>query len=126
MLEIGATADINFTADALATATALGSGDMPILGTPKVVALCEEAAVKSVANFLDEGSTTVGTHISIDHVAPTPVGSSVVATAVVIAVDGRTIEFEVSVSELDLIVARGTHTRVIVARERFLERLASR
>jgi predicted thioesterase len=126
MIEVGATGDISFVVDEFATAVALGSGDVPVLGTPKVVALCEEAAVAAIAGSLDEGITTVGTNIALDHLAATAVGRSVVASAVVVAVDRRRLEFEVSVSEGDRVVARGTHTRFIVDRNRFLEDLDAR
>lgn len=126
MVEIGATAQIVFTADALTTAVALGSGDMQVLGTPKIVALCEEAAVAAIAGSLAEGSTTVGTHISIDHLAPTAVGQAVTAAAVVVGVDGSRLDFEVSATEGELVVARGNHTRFIVDRERFLGGLDAR
>lgn len=120
MVEIGATAHISFTVDEPATAATLGSGDMMVLGTPKVVALCEEAAVAVVAGSLDVGSTTVGSRISVDHLAPTPVGGIVIATASVVGVKGRRIDFKVVVTEGESTVARGTHTRFIVDRERFL------
>jgi predicted thioesterase len=126
MIDVGATADIRFVVDHSATAVALGSGDVLVLGTPKVVALCEEAAVAAIADSLDEGTTTVGTNIALDHLAATAVGGSVDASAVVVAVDRRRLEFEVSVSEGDRTVARGTHTRFIVDRDRFLKDLAAR
>jgi predicted thioesterase len=123
MIDMGATADIRFAVDESSTAVALGSGDMLVLGTPKVVALCEEAAVAAIAGSLDAGTTTVGTKISLEHLAPTAVGGSVVASASLVAVDRRRLEFNVSVSEGDRVVARGTHTRFVVDRDRFLERL---
>ena len=123
MTNVGATADITFVVDERTTAVALGSGDLSVLGTPKVVALCEEAAVAAIAGSVEAGATTVGTRISLDHLAPTALGGSVVASATVVAVDRRRLEFEVSVSEGDRVVARGTHTRFIVDRRRFLEGL---
>jgi len=121
MIEVGMTASVDFTADTDTTAIALGSGDVPVLGTPKVVALIEEAAVAAIAEGLDVGATSVGTSVSIDHRAPTAVGSTVRATAVVTSVDGRRVSFAVTVTESDDIVAVGTHTRAIVDRARFLE-----
>jgi fluoroacetyl-CoA thioesterase len=126
MIEIGASADISFDTDESATAVALGSGDMRVLGTPKVVALCEEAAVAAVAGCLDRGLTTVGSHISLDHLAPTAIGGSVTASASVVSVKGEKLMFEVSVVEGDVVVAKGTHARFIVDRERFLTRLDAR
>lgn len=126
MIDVGATADIRFVVDDSATAVALGSGDMLVLGTPKVVALCEEAAVAAIADSLDPGVTSVGTNIALDHLAPTALGGSVVASASLVAIDRRRLEFEVSVSEGDRVVAHGTHTRFIVDRGRFLGDLDAR
>ena len=123
MTDVGATADITFVVDGRTTAVALGSGDLLVLGTPKVVALCEEAAVAAIVGSIDAGATTVGTSISLDHLAPTALGGSVVASATLVAVDRRRLEFTVSVSEGDRTVACGTHTRFIVDRQRFLEGL---
>jgi fluoroacetyl-CoA thioesterase len=123
MTDVGATADITFVVDESATAVALGSGDLLVLGTPKVVALCEEAAVAAIDGSIDAGATTVGTSISLDHLAPTALGGSVIASATLVVVDRRRLEFNVSASEGDRIVARGTHTRIIVDSQRFLEGL---
>ena len=120
MIEPGSSASIEFTADDATTAIALGSGDVPVLGTPKVVALCEEAACAAIVGSLGSESTTVGTHIAVDHLAPTPVGRSVTATATVTAIEGRRITFELSVIDDELSVARGVHERIVVDRDRFL------
>jgi predicted thioesterase len=101
------------------TARALGSGDVDVLGTPAVVALCEQAAVAAVADALDPSQTSVGTNITIDHLAPTVVGRTVTARAHLDEVDGRTLRFVVEVSDGSVVVARGTHARVVVDRERF-------
>ena len=98
-----------------------GSGDVPVLATPRVVAWLEAAAVAALAG-LPNGKTSVGIHIAVDHTAPTLVGAAVRAEALVTAVDGSRIEFDVRAFEGDQIVAAGTHTRVIVDRERFLTR----
>jgi len=121
MVEPGTSATVSFVADDRTTALALGSGDVAALGTPKIVALVEEAAVAALSGQLPEGSTTVGTHVSVDHLTPTAVGSTVVSTATVTQVDGRVISFAATVTEADRVVARGTHTRAIVDRDRFEE-----
>jgi fluoroacetyl-CoA thioesterase len=123
MPSVGDTASISFTVTDGTTAIALGSGDVPVLGTPKVVALCEEAAVAALHGTLPNGETSVGTHISLDHVAPAPVGRTVSALASITAVDGRTVDFALSVTDGDAVVARGHHTRTVVGRERFVARL---
>jgi predicted thioesterase len=120
MTGIGATASTSFIVDEASTAIALGSGDVPVLGTPKVVALVEAAAVAAIAGMLEEGQTSVGTNVTLDHLAPTPVGGSVLATATVTSVDRRTIRFDVDVTEDGRTVARGTHVRAVVDRSRFL------
>jgi predicted thioesterase len=125
MIETGNTASISFIVNSEATAVALGSGDLPILGTPKVVALVEEAAVAVLEGRLPLASTSVGTQVSVEHLAPTPVGGTVVATATVTVVDGRQVTFEVTVTEGPKPVARGTHTRFIVDRERFMGSVGS-
>jgi predicted thioesterase len=121
---IGDSASISFAVTEGATAIALGSGDVAVLGTPKVVALCEEAAVGALAGTLPDGATSVGTHITVDHNAPTPTGRVVTATATVTKVDGRAIEFSVSVTEGETVVATGRHIRMVVDRNRFVARLA--
>ena len=120
MITPGSEASISFRVADGSTAIALGSGDVPVLGTPKVVALVEEAAVAAVAGSLPDGSTTVGTRITLDHLAPTAVGEIVEARASVTTADERTVSFSVVVVEGPTTIARGTHTRAIVNKARFL------
>lgn len=101
------------------TALALGSGDVSVLGTPRVVALCEEAAVAAIVEFLPDGATSVGTNVTIDHLVATSVGATVAATVVVTRVDGRKVSFTLIVREGGEVVAEGTHTRVVVDKDRF-------
>ncbi len=125
MIRLGSNASITFVVDEASTAIALGSGDVPVLGTPKVVALCEEASVGAIDGLLELGATTVGTNISLDHTAPSAVGSTVMATATVISANDRSIEFTVEVTEADRTVAEGTHRRAIINRDQFLTKLSS-
>jgi predicted thioesterase len=104
------------------TAIALGSGDVPVLGTPRVVALCEEATVKALECALDPGTTTVGMRIQLDHVAPTAVGHKVRAEATLERVEGRRLTFSVSMRDERGLIAVGKVTRVVVDIERFLEK----
>ena len=101
------------------TAIAYGSGSVPVLATPRVIALCEAAAVSAVADHLSDGMTTVGTRIELDHLVPSSIGSDVVASATVVAVDGRRVTFDIRATMGDTIVARGVHTRVAVQEEGF-------
>ncbi len=122
-ISTGDTATLGFTVGNDDTAIAVGSGDVPVLGTPRLVAWCEATTVAAVVNGIDDGQTTVGTKVAIDHLAPTPVGGSVKVSASVVAVDGRQITFEVSATDDHGQVGRGTVTRVVVDRETFVSRL---
>jgi fluoroacetyl-CoA thioesterase len=108
------------------TASELGSGDVSVLGTPAVVALVERVAVAAVAGSLDPGSTTVGARVEMNHLAPTPPGAMVSATARLEAVEGRRLTFSFEVSDPGGTVARGTHIRVVVGREAFQESARAR
>lgn len=102
------------------TAEALGSGDVPVLGTPRVVALAEAATVQAVTAVLPPGRTTLGTRVEVEHLAPSPVGQEVQAVAELTVVDGRTLRFGVTVHGDGELLAHGTVDRVLVDRERFL------
>lgn len=108
------------------TAEAEGSGDVPALATPRLIAMFEAAAVAALDDKLPEGLTSVGVSISVDHLAPSPVGATVTAVAVVEAVDDVAVEFALEAMEGDVLVGQGNHTRVVVERERFLSRLERR
>lgn len=105
------------------TSTALGSGDVPVLGTPRLLALAEEATVAAVADALDPGATTVGHRVALEHRTPTPVGETVRAEAVLVEVEGRNLTFRVTVSDGHGPVGEATVTRVVVDREKFLKRM---
>ncbi len=106
------------------TARTLRSGDVPVLATPRVVGLAEEATVQAVGDGLDAGQTTVGFRVQLDHLAPTPVGGEVAAEATLETVESRRLTFRVSVTDGRGLVAAGRITRVVVDRDRFLERTA--
>ncbi|MER7415856.1 hotdog domain-containing protein [Micromonospora peucetia] len=124
VLTPGLTARVELTVTDTDTAQAVGSGDVPVLGTPRVLALAEAATVAATAPRLPGGSTTVGTRVELDHRTATPVGRTVVAQARLTAVEGRRLHFEVSVSDGDETVAEGRVERVLVDRQRFVERAA--
>jgi predicted thioesterase len=104
------------------TSLAMHSGDVPVLGTPRVIALAEEASMEAVADTLPAQSTTVGYQVQLTHLAPTPVGGKVTAEATLESIEGRRLTFRVSVSDARGLVAAGRITRVVVERNRFLER----
>ncbi len=93
-----------------------------MLGTPRIVALCEEATMKAIANRLQPGETSVGVRVQIDHLAPTAVGESVEAEAKLERIEGRRLVFAVSVADQRGLVAAGKVTRAVVDRERFLDK----
>ena len=105
------------------TARALGSGDMDVFATPAMVALMENAAMNAVAAFLPEGSTTVGSEINTTHVKPSPLGAEVSARAVLVAVEGRKLTFEVEAADNAGTIGKGTHVRFVVDKERFMAKL---
>ncbi|GMQ93547.1 MAG: hypothetical protein BMS9Abin12_1026 [Acidimicrobiia bacterium] len=121
MISVGTSASISLTVSEADTAIALGSGDVAVLGTPRVVALCEEAAVAALAGSLPRGMTSVGIRITVDHTKATGIGGRVTAKATVSAVDGKRISFVVELFEGDRTTANGTHTRIVVSRKRFEE-----
>lgn len=105
------------------TAAKMGSGDMPVLATPAMMALMENAAMQAVAPYLPEGSTTVGGHIESSHLRPSKIGERVEASAIVTKIDGKKIEFKVEARLGETLLGEGTHLRFIVDRKKFLERL---
>lgn len=115
----GASAEATLIVTDADTAAALRSGDVPVLATPRLVALCEEATVAAAAPGLEPGETTVGTRVELDHLAPSPVGATVVATAALESVAGRALTFRVAAVQDGREVARGIVCRVVVDRRRF-------
>ena len=104
------------------TALALHTGDVPVIATPRIVSLAEEASVNAIEGMLADGSTSVGYRVQLDHLAPTPVGGKVRAEATLEAIEGRRLTFRVSVSDGHGLVAAGRITRVIVETDRFMEK----
>ena len=123
MIEIGQKYTSELTVTDAVTAIAVGSGDMPVLATPMMMALMENAAMLAVKNELPEGSTTVGGHIDSSHLKPSKIGDDVKATAEVTKVDGKKIEFKVSAYSGQTLLGEGTHLRFIVDKEIFMSRL---
>jgi predicted thioesterase len=107
------------------TAVALGSGDVNVLGTPRLVALFEQATVDALRDMLDEGQSSVGMRVQIDHLQPTPIGAEVVVEAVLDKVEGRRITFTVTANDSGGLVAAGKVTRVMVDIERFMSKCCS-
>ncbi|MBA3280988.1 MAG: thioesterase [Acidimicrobiia bacterium] len=121
-VEPGLSGHVELVVTDLDTAIAARSGDVAVLSTPRIVAMCEEAAVAAVEGRLPAGDTTVGMRIQLDHLAPSAVGSRVTADARLEKVEGRRLRFSVSVNDDRGLVAAGKVTRVVVERDHFLDK----
>jgi fluoroacetyl-CoA thioesterase len=123
-LAAGSSAVVSLTVGEGDTAECLGTGDVPVLGTPRLVALCEEATCGVLGGLLPPGRTSVASRIQFDHLLPVPVGATVTAEATLEKVEGRRLVFTVSVTlhaaDRTGLVAAGRITRVIVERPVFL------
>lgn len=122
MLDSGLQAESTFVVTSHDTALALGSGDVEVLATPRLIAWCEAATVAAVVDALAEGDTSVGTRVEVDHLRASSVGAEVRVRAVLTDVAGRRLDFEVEASDAGGEIAHGRISRVVVDRERFAER----
>jgi predicted thioesterase len=118
-MEIGKTLTITETVEESKLACNVGSGAVEVFATPMMIALIEKCAAACVQDELPEGDATVGTLINVSHVAATPVGMKVSATATVTAVEGRKICFSVKAEDECGLIGEGTHERVIIHVDRF-------
>jgi len=118
----GPTATATLAVSPADLAPAHHSGDVPVLATPRLVALCEEATVAAVSPHLAPGETTVGTRVELEHLAPSIVGAIVTAVAVLEEVAGHRLGFSVTAREGGLLLARGRIERVVVDRAGFAAR----
>lgn len=123
MIEIGLKHTSELVVTDVVTAIAVGSGNMPVLATPMMMALMENAAMLAVEEELPEGCTTVGGYIESSHLKPSKIGDIVKAIAEVTKVDGTKIEFKVAAYSGDTLLGEGTHLRFVVNRERFMSKL---
>ena len=134
MIETGLKYTSELTVTDAVTAIAVGSGDMPVLATPMMMALMENAAMLAVKDELPDGCTTVGGHIESSHLKPSKISDVVKATAEVTKADGKKIEFKVSAFSGErlrvgdgmsgmTLLGEGTHLRFIVDKIKFMSRL---
>lgn len=105
------------------SAKAMGSGDLPVLATPAMIALMENAAMLAVAPYLYETDTTVGGYMETSHLKPTAIGDEVEAEATLIKIDGKALHFDIAAYAGDKKIGEGHHIRYIVDRDRFLSKL---
>lgn len=108
------------------TAVKMGSGNLRVFATPAMIALIEETAWKSVTPFLEEGQSTVGVSLNINHTAPTPVGMRIKCETILMDVDGRKLTFEANVYDEKGQIGNGTHERFIINSEKFQIKADSR
>ena len=126
MIKAGMKNQIQHTVRNEDTALSVGSGELNVLATPKMLALMEECAYKAIAKELENGITTVGTHLDVKHVSATPVGMTVSVEAEVSEVDGRKIVFSVRAYDERGLIGEGTHERFCVNAEKFTRRTYSK
>jgi predicted thioesterase len=108
------------------TATHVGSGNAAVLATPVMILFMETAAMEAVQERLPPGHTTVGVHVDVRHIAPTPVGMKVTVTAELIQVEGRLLTFRVTARDEQETVGTGTHQRAIIDLGRFQGRVQAK
>jgi fluoroacetyl-CoA thioesterase len=129
-LRVGLSERVELEVGEADTAEALGSGDVPVLATPRLVALCEEASCRALDGRLAEGRTTVATRIRFDHRAPVGVGARITAEATLVRVEGRRLTFNLSASlrsdAWEDVIGAGRLTRVVVDRAAFLAKARAR
>lgn len=118
-MEIGIKNTLEITVTGNLTAAAVGSGTLNVYATPAMIALIEETAWKSVAPYLEDGQSTVGTRLDVNHVAPTPLGMTVRCETELTEVDGRRLVFAVNVYDEAGVIGKGTHERFIIMSEKF-------
>jgi fluoroacetyl-CoA thioesterase len=122
-LAAGLSAALDRTVTDQDTAASVGSGNLPVLGTPRLLAWCEAATCAALAPALDTGQTSVGTRVTLEHTAPSAVGAAVQVTASVVHVDGKLVRFTVAARQGGRLVGSGEVTRVVVDAERFMSRV---
>jgi len=128
-LAVGLRATVRATVTEADTAAAMGSGDVPVLATPRLLALAEAAAFAAVAPQLAEGLTSVGTSVSLEHRRASPLGAEIVVEAELTEVDGSRLVFgfiaRVDGTDEDLVLGAGTVERVVLDRVRFIARASA-
>lgn len=126
MIQTGQASEKRLTVTEKDTASAWGSGTLPVLATPRMILLIEETAMEAVAGELPEGDTTVGTLVDVSHVSASPVGTEVVCRTEVVEVDRARIRFSVTVTDAFGDVGRGFHERFVVHSDRFMDKANSK
>lgn len=119
MLETGIKGNQKVTVTEENTALSMGSGTLQVFATPAMIALMEETAWKSVAEFLEEGEGTVGIQLHVAHLSATPLGMTVCCESELTEIDGRRLVFKITAYDEVGLIGEGTHERFIVKNEKF-------
>ena len=125
-IEIGMKGEVQTIVEREDTAAEVGSGSLLVYATPCMVALMEGAACEAIAPAIGEDQTTVGIELNIQHLSATPVGHEVRAEATVTAVEGKVITFDVEAFDEAGLIGKGTHKRVLITAQRFLDKTYSK
>ena len=125
-MEVGKVFTITEIVEESKLACNVGSGSVQVFATPMMIALIEKCAAACVQDELPEGDCTVGTLVNVSHVAATPVGMKVTATATITAIEGRMISFDVKAEDECGLIGEGTHQRVIVHTDKFNAKTAAK
>ena len=126
IIQAGKTASVKTVVMENNTAKAVGSGILDVFATPMMIALMEKAACACLSDALADGQTSVGTQINAAHTAASPIGAEITATAVIVSVDGRKVDFEISANDGAGEIGRCTHSRFIVDTEKFMTKAETR
>ncbi len=121
-LKPGITGEVRIKVDEKETAVVYESGTVPVLATPALIRFMEKAALSSVAPYLDEGYTTVGTRVDVKHLAATPVGMEVVITSRLVEAAGKRLLFAVEARDQVDLIGKGMHERFVVKTDNFVSR----
>lgn len=121
-LKTGITNKRELTVTTEETAAAAGSGGQPVFSTPHMVALMETTAWASVEPCMEEGKSTVGTHLDISHLSASPVGAHITAESELVEIDGRRLVFKVSAKDDAGLIGEGMHERFIISIDKFMKR----
>ena len=125
-ITIGKTATASTTVNESNTAHSVYSGSLNVFATPMMIALMESAACEVLSDALEDGQTSVGTQINVSHIAASPLGAVITATATITNVDGRKIDYSVVASDEAGEVGNGTHTRVVVDATKFMAKVSGK
>lgn len=121
-METGIKGKKSIVVNEMNTASAMGSGMLPVFATPSMIALMENVACSSVQGYLENGQGTVGTSIQVKHVSATPLGMEVTCETELVEIDRKRLVFQVKAYDKDGLIGEGTHERFIIENERFLQK----